>query len=703
MVLHNAEEHSHPHHQNSQAKEDDPNNFAVSSSLQISRYEEQIQPSNKNRPALETLHLASSEAVVSQLSYRSNWRLKKADDEPKNNLADSSSLSISRSEVQTQPLNKKRTNLESLHQGSNGSVACPLSDWSRRRLKKAKMRRTVRVREALCPSKKNISVRSFNNHLLKIERNHRWLKSIQQLDPRYQILKYFEEVARQGGALADSLAPPPSIPLLNGFAKAAAFTVWRPTSREAIHKMMRGEATGKGLDVKGKSAKCGKLSGMIPFLQIHKNEDKKKTSWPPVNGRIRIFYKDAELREVAEKVLKSTMSDMHAMYTEANALLFSNSNTNNNATETEKETAMEHLSLKIEDAYISEMNGSGYGLDVPERVFFEAYIKRQDISRIGTEYESGRPSEPAFQDMNCVCVRKYSGSGPRAVIFQTCISEALCPQSLVIAYEENDDVIPVASDFDCFTLGTRGVVYDAPLPDEQVELIKRLVCEIEKILEHPGEKSWTSRWLEVLKDNARKSIRPTVPEYGYGDPKSYDIMKGAVSRFVRNKNGAVRHGAECFNYGFPQELDDHFLVISDTLPGKIPWRYVDSDELKDILCAKIDEGFFFPLNPKWILADKGWKKVYDKMMASENDSIHRSLDSWYPRESGIRDRFEAIYARYPNGFETVGGVVKMEMDGMEAMHLAEDELRRFLVIRRATLKLRAALMFRKSVRLLKAL
>ena len=95
--------------------------------------------------------------------------------------------------------------------------------------------------------------------------------------------------------------------------------------------------------------------------------------------------------------------------------------------------------------------------------------------------------------------------------------------------------------------------------------------------------------------------------------------------------------------------------------------------------------------------------MYDKMMASENDSIHRSLDSWYPRESGIRDRFEAIYARYPNGFETVGGVVKTEMDGMEAMHLAEDELRRFLVIRRATLKLRAALMFRKSVRLLKAL
>jgi hypothetical protein len=29
--------------------------------------------------------------------------------------------------------------------------------------------------------------------------------------------------------------------------------------------------------------------------------------------------------------------------------------------------------------------------------------------------------------------------------------------------------------------------------------------------------------------------------------------------------GVVRHGAECFNYYFPQEIDDEFLVISDRL------------------------------------------------------------------------------------------------------------------------------------------
>ena len=35
---------------------------------------------------------------------------------------------------------------------------------------------------------------------------------------------------------------------------------------------MKGEATGKGLDIKGKSAKTGLLSGYVPFSQIHSNE-----------------------------------------------------------------------------------------------------------------------------------------------------------------------------------------------------------------------------------------------------------------------------------------------------------------------------------------------------------------------------------------------------------------------------------------------
>ena len=125
-----------------------------------------------------------------------------------------------------------------------------------------------------------------------------------------------------------------------------------------------------------------------------------------------------------------------------------------------------------------------------------------------------------------------------------------------------------------------------------------------------------------------------MPKYGFCDPKSTKIVAGAVARFAHHKNGAVRHGSKCFNYYFPQDLDDQFLVISDTLPGK-QWKDVDAEELKEILCQKIDGGFCFPLNPKWwILADKGWKKVYDRMMASKNPIIQKSLDTWYPPDSG---------------------------------------------------------------------
>jgi len=47
--------------------------------------------------------------------------------------------------------------------------------------------------------------------------------------------------------------------LVNLFDRANVFTVWRPTSDEAIKNMMLGIATGKGLDIKGKSAKKGNI------------------------------------------------------------------------------------------------------------------------------------------------------------------------------------------------------------------------------------------------------------------------------------------------------------------------------------------------------------------------------------------------------------------------------------------------------------
>lgn len=97
-----------------------------------------------------------------------------------------------------------------------------------------------------------------------------WLSSFYRSDPRWQIMKFFDEVAREGGdaPMDEDVA---ASPLMNLFQKANVFTVWRPTSLEAIKNMMLGIATGKGLDIKGKSAKRGNISSYgraylsIPF------------------------------------------------------------------------------------------------------------------------------------------------------------------------------------------------------------------------------------------------------------------------------------------------------------------------------------------------------------------------------------------------------------------------------------------------------
>jgi hypothetical protein len=77
-------------------------------------------------------------------------------------------------------------------------------------------------------------------------------------------------------------------------------------------------------------------------------------------------------------------------------------------------------------------------------------------------------------------------------------------------------------------------------------------------------------------------------------------MEEADTRLIHS--GAICHGSECFNYYFPQEIDDVFLLISDTFQP-VPWKYVNAGELQEILCQKIKEGFVFPLNLKGIFCD----------------------------------------------------------------------------------------------------
>ena len=89
----------------------------------------------------------------------------------------------------------------------------------------------------------------------------------------------------------------------------------------------------------------------------------------------------------------------------------------------------------------------------------------------------------------------------------------LCPLSLLMAYEEKDDLLsgkvtpvvsgkvtPVVSDFDCFLSGTRGVEYTEPFEEQEHTMLISCLNDIEDILANPKEGvSWTSRWLEVKK------------------------------------------------------------------------------------------------------------------------------------------------------------------------------------------------------------
>ena len=115
------------------------------------------------------------------------------------------------------------------------------------------------------------------------------------------------------------------------------------------------------------------------------------------------------------------------------------------------------------------------------------------------------------------------------------------------------------------------------------------------------------------------------------------------------RNGAVRHGAECFNYYFPQDLDDEFLVISESVPGENHWQYMNASQVKQFLRERVREGFTFPLNPKWILCD-GWGDLYDDLMSSDRAEVRESMDTWFPPDSGLREQIAEIRDRYPRGF-----------------------------------------------------
>ena len=97
------------------------------------------------------------------------------------------------------------------------------------------------------------------------------LKAEQYLaDPRSGISNFYGK--------GDGRGPAGTLAALGGASSAAKptswFAVYRPCSRDSIAKMVGRIGTGKGLNIKGKSAKKNRLSGFVPFVQISKNSDK---------------------------------------------------------------------------------------------------------------------------------------------------------------------------------------------------------------------------------------------------------------------------------------------------------------------------------------------------------------------------------------------------------------------------------------------
>jgi len=146
-------------------------------------------------------------------------------------------------------------------------------------------------------------------------------------------------------------------------------------------------------------------------------------------------------------------------------------------------------------------------------------------------------------------------------------------------------------------------------------------------------------------------------------------------------SGAMRHGAECFNYYFPQHLDEEFMIIWDGLPDD-PWVYVKEKQLRGFLFERVAEGFTFPLNPKWVTCDPGWYELFMALRTSKDAAA--GVAAWFPPSSGLLEKIDMIHRTYPGGYAAVGGANSESLDA----DMAEFQLRRYLVTKRAKTKLR---------------
>jgi len=270
-------------------------------------------------------------------------------------------------------------------------------------------------------------------------------------------------------------------------------------------------------------------------------------------------------------------------------------------------------------------------------------------------WETGRPSVPQFMDMNLHGVR--GASLPRVVLLQNDLSDPMNPHGLLIAYAEKF-VKPVCSDFDTFTVGSKGMKYEA-LPDEQVGIVHWELDQTEQVLKDAPEdsKGWTDHWLSVIEAAEEAGFHPRYPSrFGFGESTSTALISDVVEATALC--GAVRHGAECFNFWFPQELDDQYLIVWDGYsepnwapgsPGTLPWKDVREPELRQFLLERARDGYSFPLNPIWPVRDPAWFEVLKELQRTSES--RDNLAAWFPAESGVLKKIETLHGEFPQGFQ----------------------------------------------------
>lgn len=262
-------------------------------------------------------------------------------------------------------------------------------------------------------------------------------------------------------------------------------------------------------------------------------------------------------------------------------------------------------------------------------------------------WETGRNSEPNFMDMNLQSTRGCSK--PSVCVLQWDLTDPLNPAGLLVSYAETN-VLPVVSDFDTFTVGSSGSFeYTDPMPDSQVALIRWSLKHCEAILAKQatngqGSTCWTKEWLNIMTYEASLGFKPKIPELGFGDAASLELIRDIVHH--TSACGAIRHGAECFNSYFPQELDEEFLVVWEGFEQKHGARWLNhsESELRAFLLERIRDGYVFPINPVWAVRDEGWYEVFVALRNSP--SANEVLPIWYPGD--LIELVERLHADYPD-------------------------------------------------------